>query len=42
VGDIINGACYQRYEKCLEQQSGRSNVDVDVREENLEEELQLN
>jgi len=40
VGDITNGACYQRYEKCLEQQSGRSNVDV--REENLEEELQLN
>jgi len=23
--DIINGVCYQPYEKCLEQQKGRAN-----------------
>jgi len=28
VRDIINGVCYQRYEKCLEQQKGRLNVNV--------------
>jgi len=39
VRDIINGACYQRYEKRVEQQSGRSNANVCVGEENLEEEL---
>jgi len=28
VRDIINGVCYQRYEKCLEQQKGHPNVNV--------------
>jgi len=28
VRDIINGVSYQRYEKCLEQQKGRLNVNV--------------
>jgi len=28
VGDIINGECYQRYEKRLEQQKRRPNVNV--------------
>jgi len=39
VRDIINGVCYQRYEKRLEQQEGRPNVNVCGAEENLEEEL---
>ena len=39
VKDIINGVCYQRYEKRLEQQKGCSNVNVCPAEENLEEEL---
>jgi len=39
VRDIINGLCYRRYEKRIEQQKGRSNVNVCVAEENLEEEL---
>jgi len=39
VGDITSGVCYQSYEKRLEQQSGRSNVNVCDGEENLEEEL---
>ena len=37
--DIINGVCYQRCEKRLEQQEGRPNVNVCDAEENLEEEL---
>ena len=41
VRDIINGVCYQRYEKRLEQPKGRPNVNVCVAEENLEE-AQLN
>jgi len=28
VRDIINGVCYQRYEKRLEQQKGRLNVNI--------------
>ena len=39
VRDIINGVCYQRYEKRLEQQKGCPNVNVCVAEENWEEEL---
>jgi len=39
VRDIINGLCYQRYEKRIEQQKGRPNVNICVAEENLEEEL---
>jgi len=39
VRDIINGVCYQRYEKHLEQQKGRPNVNTCAAEENLEEEL---
>jgi len=39
VRDIINGVCYQRCEKRLEQQEGRPNVNVCDAEENLEEEL---
>jgi len=39
VKDIINGACYQRYEKRLEQQKGHPNVKVCSAEENLEERL---
>jgi len=39
VKDIINGVCYQRYEKRLEQQKGRPNVKVCPAEENLEERL---
>jgi len=39
VRDIINEVCYQRYEKRLEQQKGRSNVNIYAAEENLEEEL---
>jgi len=35
--DIINGVCYQRYEKRHEQQKGRPNVNVCGAEENLEE-----
>jgi len=42
VRDIINGVCYQRYQKYLEQQKGRANVNVCAAEENLEEELYLN
>jgi len=37
--DITNGACYQRYEKRLEQQKGHPDVNVRAAEENLEEEL---
>jgi len=39
VRDIISGVCYQRYEKRLEQQKGRPDVNVCVGEESLEEEL---
>jgi len=39
VKDIINGVCYQRYEKRLEQQKGRPNVEGGPVEENLEERL---
>jgi len=42
VRGVINGVCYQRYEKPLEEQKGRPNVNVCAAEENLEEELQLN
>ena len=42
VRDVINGGCYQRYEKRLEQQKGRPNVNVCAAEETLEEELLLN
>jgi len=42
VRDIINGDCYQRYEKRYEQQKCRPDVDVRTVEENLEEELQYN
>ena len=31
VRDVINVVCYQRYEKCLEQQKGRLNVNVCVK-----------
>jgi len=31
VRDIINGVCYQRYEKRLEQQKGRPNVNFRCR-----------
>jgi len=37
--DIINGVCYQRYEKRLEQQKGLPNDYVCVAEENFKEEL---
>jgi len=37
--DIINGVCYQRYEKRLGQQKGRPDVNVCAAEEHLEEEL---
>jgi len=40
VRDFINGVCYQRYEKRLEQQTGRPKVNVCAAAENLEEELQ--
>jgi len=36
VRDIINGVCYQRYEKRLEQQKGRPNVNACPTEENSE------
>jgi len=36
--DIINGVCYQRYEKRLEKQKGRPDVNVCDAEEDLEEE----
>jgi len=39
VKDAINGVCYQRYEKCLEQRKGRPNVKVCPPKENLEERL---
>jgi len=39
VRDIINGVCYQRFEKRLEQQKGHPDVNVCAAEENLEEEL---
>jgi len=39
VRDIINGVCYQRYENRLEQQTGRSDVNVCAAEGNLEWEL---
>jgi len=39
VRDIINGVCYQRYERRLEQQKGRPKVNVCAAEENLEKEL---
>jgi len=39
VRDIFNGVFYQRYEKRLEQQNGRPNVNVCAAEETLEEEL---
>jgi len=42
VRDVINGVCCQRYEKRLEQQKGRPNVNDCAAEENFEEELQLN
>ena len=38
VRDIINGICCQGYEKHLEQQKVRPNVNICVAEENLEEE----
>jgi len=38
--DIINGVCYQRYEKRLDQQQKRRpNINVCAAEDNLEEEL---
>ena len=37
--DIINGVCYQRYEKHFEQKKGSANVNVSVEQENVEEEL---
>jgi len=39
VRDIIDRMCYQRYEKCLEQQKGRPNCNVCAAKENVEEEL---
>jgi len=39
VRDVINGVCYQRYEKRHEQQKSRPDVNVRAAEENLEEEL---
>ena len=39
VRDVINGICYQHYEKRLEQQKSRPDVKVCAAEENLEEEL---
>jgi len=39
VRDAINGICYQRYEKRLEQQIRSSKMLVCVAEKNLEEEL---
>ena len=39
VRDIINGVCYQRCEKRLEQRKGRPYVIVCAAEENLEDEL---
>jgi len=43
VRDIINvnGVCYQRYDKRLEQQKGRPNVNICAAEENLEQKLYL-
>jgi len=42
VRDIINGVCYQRYEKRLEQQQKCCpNVNVCVADENLEKEIKL-
>jgi len=42
VRDIINGVCYQRYGKRLEQQQkGRPNINVCAAEENLEKKLKL-
>jgi len=37
MSDIINGLCYQRYEKRLKQQKNLPYVDVCAAEENLEE-----
>jgi len=42
VRDLIDGVCYQRYEKGLEQQKSRPDLNVRAAEENLEEELWLN
>jgi len=42
VRHVINGVCYQRYEKRLEQQKCRPDVNVRAAEENLEEKLELN
>jgi len=40
VTDIINGVCYQHYEKSLEQQKkGHPNVNACPAEEYVEEEL---
>ena len=39
VKDIIHGVCFQRYEKRLQQQKRRPNVNVCAAEKNLEEEL---
>jgi len=39
VKDAINGVCYQRHEKRLEQQKGSPNVKVCPAEEKLEERL---
>jgi len=39
VRDLIDGVCYQRYEKGLEQQKSRPDLNVRAAEENLEEEL---
>jgi len=39
VKDIINRVCYQRFQKGLEHQNGRPNVNICVAEENFEEEL---
>ena len=39
VRDIINGVCYQRYEKRLEQQKRHPNANICSSEENMEEEL---
>jgi len=42
VRNIINGVCYQRYEKHLEQQKGRPKVNFCAAEESLEEEISSN
>jgi len=39
VRNVINGVCYQRYEKRFEQEKGRLNVNVCAAQENVEEKL---